>query len=114
MHELSIALGILKIAAEQAEHLGAKRVVSVHLRLGPLSGVVKDALVFSYDLARAGTPLGDARLVVEESPLEGFCQVCQGPRPVVSCHELACASCGAPVGEITSGRELEIVALEIV
>ena len=59
MHELSIALSILDLAAEEAERHGG-RVAAVHLRLGPLAGVVKDALVSAYDLAREGTPLARA------------------------------------------------------
>ena len=43
MHELSIALSILDLAAEEAGRRGG-RVVAVHLKLGPLSGVVKEAL----------------------------------------------------------------------
>ena len=67
MHELSIALSILDFAAEEAERRGG-RVVAVHLRLGPLSGVVKEALLSAYELAREGTPLAAAALVVEEVP----------------------------------------------
>lgn len=64
MHELSIALSILDIAAaEAARHHG--RVAAVHLRLGARAGVVKEALLFAYDVAREGTPLAEARLVIE-------------------------------------------------
>ncbi len=56
MHELSIALSILDIAEEEAgDRVG--RVAAVHLKLGPLSGVVKEALLSAYDLAREGTAL---------------------------------------------------------
>ena len=42
MHELSIALSLLDLVAEEAGRRGV-RVAAVHLRLGPLSGVVRDA-----------------------------------------------------------------------
>ena len=42
MHELSIALNILDIASKEAERNGGGVVQAVHIRLGPLSGVVKD------------------------------------------------------------------------
>ena len=35
----------------------ACKVSAVHLRLGALSGVVKDALLFSYEVACQDTPL---------------------------------------------------------
>ena len=46
MHELSIALGLVEAAQEEAERLHA-RVSAVHLRLGALSGVVPEALLSS-------------------------------------------------------------------
>jgi len=45
MHELSIAMGIVEAATEEAQKRGVQ-VSAVHLRLGALSGVVKDALLF--------------------------------------------------------------------
>jgi Zn finger protein HypA/HybF involved in hydrogenase expression len=41
MHELSIALGILDVAGEEAQRHGG-RVAAIHLKLGPLAGVVKE------------------------------------------------------------------------
>jgi hydrogenase nickel incorporation protein HypA/HybF len=112
MHELSIALSILDLVAEEAErHRG--RVAAVHLKLGPLAGVVKEALVWAYDLAREGTPLAAAELVVEEVPLVAYCRACAAERAPASVQELRCTACGAPTPEIVGGRELEVVALEI-
>ena len=56
MHELSIAMGIVEAATDEAQRRGV-RVSAVHLRLGALSGVVKDALLFSYEVACQDTPL---------------------------------------------------------
>ena len=68
MHELSIALSIVEgVEEELANHQGA-RVAAVHLRLGPLSGVAKEALLFSYDLACEGTRLAGSSLKIEETP----------------------------------------------
>ncbi len=66
MHELGIAMSIAEAAEEEAlRHRGA-RVCTVHLRLGTLSGVVKEALLFSWDASCEGTSLAGAQLVVEE------------------------------------------------
>ena len=113
MHELSIALSILDIASEEAERLGASRVRAVHLKLGPLSGVVKEALLSAYDLAREGSSLDGSRLLIEDVPIRTRCPACAGERPVESLQLMVCSACGAPAGEIVSGRELEITALEI-
>ncbi len=56
MHELSIAMSIVEMAEEEAERHGG-RVAAVHLKLGKLSGVVKEALLSSYEMACEDTPL---------------------------------------------------------
>ena len=74
MHELSIALSILDVAAEEAERQGGGRVVAVHLKLGPLSGVVKEALLSAYELAREGSRLDRLRIwSSRRSPVVAYC-----------------------------------------
>src|SRR4051794_27606785 len=99
MHELSIALGILDVAEEEAERHGG-RVLAIHLKLGPLSGVVKDALVSAYDLAREGPPRGGADLVVEEVAIAAFCPACETEQTLASVQELRCPDCGASTPDI--------------
>jgi hydrogenase nickel incorporation protein HypA/HybF len=112
VHELSIALGILDAVREESErHRG--RVVAVHLRLGPLSGVVRESLALAYDLARQDTPLAEAELIVEEVPIVAYCPVCDVEVTCPSPREIRCPGCGAPTPVVYSGRELELVALEI-
>jgi hydrogenase nickel incorporation protein HypA/HybF len=113
MHELSIALSILDIAAEEAERQGGGRVAAIRLRLGPLSGVVKDALLSAYDLAREGSCMIGAELVIEEVPLVAYCPACLAERTLESVQHLCCPACGTPTSKVVSGRELEVVALEI-
>jgi hydrogenase nickel incorporation protein HypA/HybF len=113
MHELSIALSILDMAAEAAKERGGLDIVAVHLRLGPLSGVVKEALVSAYELAREHSPLADAQLVIEDVPLVGHCPSCQADRSVVSPQDIRCSVCGAATPDLVNGRELEVSALEI-
>jgi hydrogenase nickel incorporation protein HypA/HybF len=114
VHELSIALSIVDMAAEESRRRGGAAVLAVHLRLGPLSGVVKEALCGAYELARERTALAEAALVIEETPLVLLCPRCEAERPAVSPQELCCAACGAPAGDrVARGRELEVFALEL-
>jgi hydrogenase nickel incorporation protein HypA/HybF len=113
MHELSIAMSILEIAEEQAERHGGGRVAAVHLRLGPLSGVVDDALRLAYDLARESSPLSSAELMIEEVPLTAYCPQCDAARTLASPQELCCPVCESPTPEVLTGRELDVAALEI-
>jgi hydrogenase nickel incorporation protein HypA/HybF len=68
MHELSIAVNIVDIACEEAERQGDSLVDTVYLNLGVLSGVVKEALLFSWELACEGTRIAGARLAIQDVP----------------------------------------------
>ena len=114
MHELSIALGIIDAACEEAERRGGARVIAVHLRLGMMAGVVKEALHSSYELAAESTPLAGSTLVIEEIPITIRCPTCNAPRPVISLQDLRCRECLSVTADILTGRELEITAMEIV
>lgn len=113
MHELSIAMSIVSAACGEANRHGGGAVSAVHIRLGPLSGVVKDALISAYGIARAETQVADAELVIEEVPLMLYCNPCGKPAPATSLQSLTCSLCGAPSAEVVAGRELEITALEL-
>jgi hydrogenase nickel incorporation protein HypA/HybF len=65
MHELSIALSIVEMASEQAAQRSVE-ISAIHIRVGELSGVVKEALLFCYPLACEGTPLEGSKLVVQD------------------------------------------------
>ena len=103
-------MSMVDVASEEAQRRGA----AIHLKLGPLSGVVKEALLSAYELACERSPLEGSRLVIEDVPLLVFCPDCAAERPVVSVQEICCRVCGTPTPEIISGRELEVTALEII
>ena len=112
MHELSIALGIVDVAAEEAGRRGG-RVAVVHLKLGRLSGVVPDALRSAFELAREQEPaVAAAELAIEEVAVTARCPTCAADR-AVPFPELRCPACGTPTPDVVRGRELEVVALEI-
>jgi hydrogenase nickel incorporation protein HypA/HybF len=113
MHELSIALSIVETAEEEAARHGDVHVEAIHLKLGPLSGVAKEALLFSFDLACEGTSLQGSKLVIEETPVIVYCHRCDDRRPVNSIQWFRCPECGTPVDDVVQGRELEITALQI-
>ena len=113
MHELSIALSIIEIATEEAETYGAAQVSAIHLRLGALSGVVKDALQFAYGLACQDTSLQGSRLVIEDVPTVVYCPSCRADRTLDSLQWFCCPVCEMPAAEVVHGKELEIVALEL-
>lgn len=113
VHELSIAMSLVDMASEECERRGGVTIEAVHVRLGPLSGVVREALDFSFTVAAAGSPIEGARLVIEEMPLTAFCPRCEVERVIATPQHLRCPECGASTPDIAGGTELELFALEI-
>src|ERR1700741_92658 len=98
MHELSIAMSIVDMAQEESSRRGGVPIRAVHLKLGPLSGVMKNALFASYEMACEHTALEGSRLIVEEVPVLVFCPECNAKRPVHSWQSFCFPKCGAPTG----------------
>ena len=113
MHELSIAYSVVEIATQSAVEAGAVRVRSVQVRLGALSGVVRGALEFSYEIACAGTLLEGSRLVVNELPAKVYCAVCEREVELPSTQYFCCPVCDTPSGDLRQGREMDIEAIEV-
>jgi hydrogenase nickel incorporation protein HypA/HybF len=106
-------MSIVEVAAKEAAARGNPRVHAVHLRLGALSGVVKEALVSSFEMACVSSPLEGSQLLIEEVPVMVFCPSCQEAKTVASLQWMCCPHCGTPSPEVTQGKELEITALEL-
>lgn len=113
MHELSIAMSIVDIAQQEAERLQGARVTAIHLRIGSLAGVAREALLASYEMVRENTALAEARLVVEEVPGVIYCKVCQARRDVISAEWFRCSGCGSIASELVQGKELQFTSLEV-
>ncbi|HMQ54037.1 MAG TPA: hydrogenase maturation nickel metallochaperone HypA [Anaerolineae bacterium] len=112
MHELSIAQSLVDLASHAAVEAKAKKVEALHLRLGALAGVVKDALLFGYEVVTQNTLLEGSRLVIDELPVVIYCPQCNLESTLVGTYRFRCASCGRPTAHIVQGKELELVSLE--
>jgi hydrogenase nickel incorporation protein HypA/HybF len=108
MHELAIAESVVEAVRARTHERTVSR---VRLRVGQLSGVVPDALTFSFDLATAGTSLEGAVLdIVNEAGL-ARCRTCSAeftlPDLILLCP------CGSADVEVVSGRDLQIVSVDL-
>ena len=113
MHELSIAVSLIEAAEERAREEGAGRILRMCLRVGPLSGVVPEALASAFELASHSTMAEGALLEIERVPLSVFCAACEREVVVRTAFSFACPACGLPTGDIRSGKELEFSSMEI-
>lgn len=114
MHELSIAMSMIDMATDEVKNHGGTRVDALHLKLGRLSGVVRDALLFSWEVACYGTLLEGSRLIIEDIPVVVRCEKCREDRTLDSINRLFCPVCKESTPEILQGKELEVTALEII
>ena len=113
MHELSIALSIIDEIDEQTQARGLRDVEVVHLKMGVFSGVDRNALLFAWELACEGTPLARSRLEIETIPLILHCATCHKDCAPPSFYQICCPECLTPSDDIITGRELEVVSLEV-
>ena len=111
MHELSVAHAVVSTVVEALPSPDT-RVTQVRLRIGMLSGIVPQALEFAYDVAAQGTPLVDAALVIERSPIVIACPTC-GPQELADAQNFTCPACAQLCGDVISGKEMEIVDITL-
>jgi hydrogenase nickel insertion protein HypA len=114
MHEASIALSILDIVQTKCQEEGGSSVDSVRVRIGKAAGIMPDSLVFAFDAAKDNTVAKNASLTIETVPVGGTCHGCKKEFTVEDAqYVFSCPLCGSKSFEITSGREMEIVDMEI-
>lgn len=112
MHEMSLAQALVDRAAELARRDGCQRILAIDVRIGVLSGVMRDALEFCFPAAARGTLLEGAVLRVTEVPLKALCRACgraSQPEP----FEIQCPHCGSLDLALTDAREFKLVSLEV-
>ena len=112
MHELSIASGILDLVRQHVPEGRLGDVRAVLVKVGRLSGVVADSLVFSFEALVLDTELGRSRLVIEEVPVHCRCRAC-GAAFEIADPIFLCTACGSPEVDVQSGTELQVVQLEL-
>lgn len=112
MHEVGITQSIVEIAERHAREQGAKKVLSVTVLIGALSGVVPEAVEFCFEACTRETLLEGARLVIERVPGRGRCIDC-GAEIDLDPDTFACPPCGAFALERLQGEELRILELEV-
>ena len=110
MHELSIAQSVVSTVRAA---LGERRVLAVTLRVGPLAGVVPEALAFGWDVVTNGTSLAGSRLDVERVAVEVMCAGCGTTGERTTSPPWRCAACDGVCAPLGDGRTLEVGTVEV-
>jgi hydrogenase nickel incorporation protein HypA/HybF len=112
MHEFSLALNIVNIAAEHAVKANANKVVTVEVDLGKLTGVQSDTLKSALKSAIKGTVLDGANVIINDLPGKAYCDKCETDFETEKDH-CSCPSCGSAQNEIVQGQEIRVKSIEI-
>ena len=113
MHELSVAMGIVKIAETEAQKAGAREVEAIELEIGTLAGIEFEALNFVWPVAVKDTVLEKAEKRVEIIQGKARCMDCDTVFEMAHFYD-ACPSCSSNLKAILQGKELRVKALEVV
>jgi hydrogenase nickel incorporation protein HypA/HybF len=112
MHEVSLMQDTLILAAQEAKRAGGTRIHRLQMQVGPLSGVVPEALEFAFEILANGTMAEGATLQIDRVPIVCYCADCrQEFTPADMCCE--CTGCGKPSLEVRRGREMQLSSLEV-
>lgn len=108
MHELSLCQAIARTVSQRAGERGVARVT---VRIGHLRQVVPDALIFSWEILTAGSPLDGSILDVEQVPATVECSGCAAVTRL-DLPVLVCATCGSHDVTLLTGEEFMLVSFE--
>ena len=112
MHELSIALGIVKIAEEESRKAEATRVTAIELEIGTMAGIELDSLDFAWPVAVKDTVLEHASREIDLIKAKARCVDCGCEFDVENSFD-TCPECNSYFKDVYIGKELRVKALEV-
>jgi len=112
MHELTLATSLVELASSHAAQHGNRPIVRITIRLGVLCGIAR-SLYFCFKPAAQGTPCEDAELRIIEVPLSVNCDTCKETKLPRALYNFRCPDCGNPTPKVVTGREMELVSVEL-
>jgi len=113
MHEMGIAMQIVEIAAASIpKNVENVQVERVNIKVGKLSAIVPESLRFCFEIVAKDTPVSGAKLMIEEVPVVARCNECSAEWTITG-PVFTCVKCNSGSIQILSGRELDIVSIEI-
>jgi len=112
VHELAITQSIFDIALETAKSAQAKKITSININVGELSGVETDCISFYFDALKKDSIAEEAVLNFSLEPAELRCRDCQATFKTKDIPWL-CPGCRSASIEITGGRDCYVDNIEV-
>ncbi|MDX1314374.1 MAG: hydrogenase maturation nickel metallochaperone HypA [Eudoraea sp.] len=111
MHEMSIALSIVKIAEDEARKARVNQFSAIDIEIGTLAGIEFDALDFVWEAAVQETVLEKAEKRIIKIPAKARCADCNTEYSLSFIYD-NCPHCGSYLKHILQGKELRVKSLE--
>ena len=112
MHEFALTQELIQRVEEIAADYSGE-VQLVELDVGELTAVNAECMQMAFEALREGTRLSSCRLVCRHVPIEVLCGDCSRSGPPEDPFWLRCAACGSMSVQVVSGRELDIVRVQV-
>ena len=112
MHELSLVMGIIDLANEEAGKQDAAAIEEIVLDIGELSGVEMMSFEFAWDQAVMGTILETTKRTINHISGNGKCLDCGTIFPMHRYFD-PCPSCGKYLVQVISGREMRVKTVSL-
>jgi hydrogenase nickel incorporation protein HypA/HybF len=113
VHELAICQALIDQVEQIALEQRAQQVLSIHLGIGPLSGVEARLLQQAFFVARAGGVAAGAELVIDSLPVQVSCDHCGQTTDALPAR-LLCGACGNWRTRLVSGDEMQLQHIELI
>jgi hydrogenase nickel incorporation protein HypA/HybF len=107
MHELSIAVGIVKIAESETAKARATKVSSIELEIGTLAGIEFESLDYVWPAAVKGTVLENAVKKINIITGKAKCGDCDTIFEIKKIYD-SCPICKSFFKGIIQGKELKL------
>jgi hydrogenase nickel incorporation protein HypA/HybF len=113
VHELSVAIELLRAARAEADARGGGRIESLRVEVGELSGVEPELLATAFEAVAEDGPDAGAALTIDWIPSR---QTCPGCGPIAERQPgrwlRLCPRCAGPL-LVQGGDELDLVRLVV-
>jgi hydrogenase nickel incorporation protein HypA/HybF len=107
MHEITIAQNLADLITGSVPENDLRNISKVKVKIGILSNILPDSLIFCFNSIKESTPFSSAFLEIVEAPLKIKCRNCE---KITEDFEImfSCGKCGSHDIDVTGGDELEL------
>jgi len=115
MHELSLCEALIDTARRQLDarpEYAGRRLKSLKVSIGALSGCEPDLLARLFPHASPGTVAEGAELIVDFQPARVACEACGTERDVAA-NQLVCPQCGDTHVRLVAGDDVLLTGMTL-